>query len=88
MSTNRKGIRSCFFHTSKLFERTWVLRDIEQRSSRSLSNLFHIFSYKLDCCSCFMNDGEKPISVFEQIGNSRDIFHEAYYYQLLKEITQ
>ncbi len=60
------------------------LRDIERRFSRSLGNLFHIFSHKVDHCICFMNDGEKPILVFEQKGNSRDILHEVYYQQLIE----
>lgn len=64
------------------------LHDIERRFSRSLGNLFHIFSYKVDRCTCFMNDGEKPIPMFEQKGDSRDILHEVYYHQLLKEIAQ
>jgi len=33
-----------------------------------------------------MNDGESPILVFEQTGDSRDILHEVYYQQLLMEV--
>lgn len=62
------------------------LRDIERRFPRSLGNLFHIFSYKVDRCTCFMNDGEIPIPVFEQTGNSRNILHEIYYQQLLRKV--
>ena len=64
------------------------LRDIERRFSRSLRNLFQVFSHKVDHCICFMNDGEKPILVFEQKMDSRDILHEVYYQQLTKVITQ
>ncbi|MDV6346943.1 hypothetical protein R2083_05360 [Nitrosomonas sp. Is35] len=52
------------------------LRDIERRFPRSLANLFHLFSYEVDRCTCFMNDGEKPIPVFEQIGSSRELRNE------------
>jgi len=62
------------------------LRDIERRFPRSLGNLFHVFSHKVDHCICFMNDGELPIPVFEQTGDSRNILHEIYYQQLLMEI--
>ncbi|MFZ1711557.1 MAG: hypothetical protein WAT53_00635, partial [Nitrosomonas sp.] len=59
------------------FER--LLEDIrERRFSRSLGNLFHLFSYKVDRCTCFMNDGESPILVSEQKDGSRDILHEVY----------
>jgi len=64
------------------------LRDIERRFSRSLGNLFHIFSYTVDRCTCFINDGESPILVFEQKGDSRDILHEVYYQQLIKSTTE
>ncbi|WP_394807838.1 zeta toxin family protein [Nitrosomonas sp.] len=62
------------------------LRDIERRFSRSLRNLFQVFSHKVDHCICFMNDGEMPIPVFEQTGDSRNILHEIYYQQLLMEV--
>lgn len=64
------------------------LHDIERRFPRSLSNLFHIFSYKVDHCICFINDGDSPILVFEQKGDSRDILHEVYYQHLLKSVKE
>ena len=64
------------------------LHDIERRFPRSLANLLNIFSHKVDRCTCFMNDGESPILVFEQKGGSRDILHEGYYHQLLTSITK
>jgi hypothetical protein len=88
LSTNKKGVKLCFFHTSKLFERTWALRGIERRFPRSLVNFLHVFSHKVDRCTCFMNDGESPILVFEQKGRSRDILHEGYYQQLLASIAK
>ncbi|MDA3902918.1 MAG: hypothetical protein PF441_05660 [Desulfuromusa sp.] len=60
------------------------LRDIERRFSRSLNNLLNNFSHVVDRCSCFMNDGETPVLVFEQNGDNRDILHVVYY-QLLQE---
>jgi len=60
-------------------------RDIERRFSRSLSNLLTDFSSRVSHCSCFMNDTEKPVLIFEQQGENRDIFHEAYYQLLLRE---
>lgn len=62
------------------------LRDIERRFPRSLGNLFQVFSHKVDHCICFMNDGEMPIPVFEQTGDSRNILHEIDYQQLLMEV--
>jgi hypothetical protein len=34
---------------------------------------------------CFMNDGENPVLVFEQDGETCDILHEVYYRSLQKE---
>jgi predicted ABC-type ATPase len=58
---------------------------IERRFPRSLRNLFNAFSHSVDCCICFMNDGEKPVLVFEQNGENRDILHMDYYQLLEKE---
>jgi hypothetical protein len=88
LPTNKKGVKSCFFHTSKLIERTRVLRNLERRFPRSLGNLFHVFSHRVDHCISFMNDGESPILVFEQKDGSRDILHEVYYHQLLMNATE
>ena len=59
--------------------------DIERRFSRSLHNLLTDFSGRVSHCSCFMNDTEKPVLIFEQQGEDRDIFHETYYQLLLQE---
>ena len=61
------------------------VRDIERRFPRSLHNLFHLFSYAVDHCICFMNDGDKPLLLFEQNGERRKIAHDALYHQLFKE---
>ena len=52
------------------------LRDIDRRFSRSLNNLFRVFSHQVDRCICFMNDGAKPVLVFEQTGDNCIILHE------------
>jgi predicted ABC-type ATPase len=59
-------------------------KDIERRFPRSLSNLLSEFSYKVDHCLCFMNDGTSPELVFEQTGATRDIIHPDYYRLLQK----
>lgn len=59
--------------------------DIERRFPRSLSNLLEAFSHRVDSCTCFMNDGESPVLVFEQRGNNRTIVRDDYYQLLLKE---
>lgn len=61
------------------------LADIERRFPRSLRRLLDDFSHKVDVCTCFMNDGESPMLVFEQRGENRDILHEAHYQLLLAE---
>ncbi len=61
------------------------IRDIERRFPRSLHNLLYDFSHRVDRCICFMNDGEMPVLVFEQDGETRDILHKDYYQLLEKE---
>ncbi|RKT42731.1 hypothetical protein [Thiocapsa rosea] len=61
------------------------LPDIERRFPRSLRHLLDDFSHRVDRCTCFMNDGESPVLVFEQRGENRDILHEAYYQLLIEE---
>lgn len=59
--------------------------DIERRFSRSLHNLFSLFSEAASRTKCFMNSGESPIPIFEQEGGSRTVTHAAFYQQLLQE---
>lgn len=59
--------------------------DIQRRFPRSLHNLLNEFSHRVDRCLCFMNDSDIPVLVFEQVGENRDILHEAYYQMLQKE---
>lgn len=59
-------------------------KDIERRFPRSLHNLFNNFSHQVDRCLCFMNDGDKPILIFEQNGSHRHIIHADYYHLLQK----
>ncbi|MFZ1575869.1 MAG: zeta toxin family protein [Chromatiaceae bacterium] len=60
---------------------------IERRFPRRLRHLLDDFSYRVDRCTCFMNDGNNPALVFEQCGKERDIVHEDYY-QLLYDEAQ
>lgn len=62
-----------------------AISDIQRRFPRSLQNLLNEFSFRVDRCLCFMNDGEAPVLVFEQVGMIRDILHEEYYQLLQKE---
>jgi predicted ABC-type ATPase len=59
--------------------------DIERRFPRSLRHLLNDFSHGVDGCTCFMNDGECPVLVFEQYGGDREIVHDDYYQLLLEE---
>jgi predicted ABC-type ATPase len=59
--------------------------DIERRFPRSLSHLLNDFSHRVDSCTCFMNDGESPVLVFEQRRSEREIVHDDYYQLLLEE---
>jgi len=47
--------------------------------------LLNDFGHRVDGCTCFMNDGESPVLVFEQRGHDRDIVHDDYYQLLLEE---
>ncbi len=59
--------------------------DIERRFPRSLRHLLDDFSHRVNRCTCFMNDGESPVLVFEQRGYERDIVHDNYYQLLIDE---
>lgn len=59
--------------------------DIGRRFPRSLRHLLNEFSHRVDSCTCFMNDGESPVLVFEQRGDDRTIVHNDYYQLLLEE---
>jgi predicted ABC-type ATPase len=58
---------------------------IERRFPRSLRHLLNDFSHRVDRCTCFMNDGENPVLVFEQNGNARVVVHTDYYQLLIDE---
>ncbi len=61
------------------------MADIERRFPRSLRHLLDDFSHYIDSCTCFMNDGESPMLIFEQRDSERDIVHDDYYQLLLEE---
>lgn len=60
-------------------------RDIERRFPRSLKNLLTEFSVAANHCTCFMNDSEEPMLIFEQEGETRKIFHEVYMQLITRE---
>jgi predicted ABC-type ATPase len=64
------------------------VEDIGRRFPRSLHHLLNDFSHRVNSCTCFMNDGESPVLVFEQCGNDREIVHDDYYQLLLEEAKQ
>ena len=59
--------------------------DIERRFPRSLRHVLDAFGHRVDRCTCFMNDGDSPVLVFEQQGDARNVVHESYYQRLLQE---
>ena len=61
------------------------VKEIQRRFPRTLHNLLNDYSNRVDRCLCFMNDGEMPVLVFEQVGENGDILHEVYYKLLQKE---
>lgn len=58
--------------------------DIERRFPHSLSHLLADCSHQVDSCTCFMNDGESLVMVFDQRSSERDIVHNDYYQLLLE----
>ncbi|WP_022948742.1 AAA family ATPase [Methylohalobius crimeensis] len=62
--------------------------DVERRFPRSLRHLLNDFSHRVDSCTCFMNNGESPVLVFEQRDSERDILHDDFYQLLLEEAKQ
>lgn len=59
--------------------------DIERRFPRSLRRLLYEFSWRVDACTCFMNDAASPQLVFEQQGDRRDVIDAGAYQLLLEE---
>ncbi len=61
------------------------LKDIERRFPRSLQNLLTEFGAMATHCACFMNDGDKPVLIFEQEGEFRKIYHDGYLELIIRE---
>lgn len=59
--------------------------DIVRRFPRSLYNLLYLFSSRVHQTICFMNNGNAPILIFEQVGPQRDIQRADILDLLLKE---
>ena len=64
------------------------LADIERRFPRSLYNLLNEFSYAVDRIQCFMNDSNLPQFIFEQQGETREIFNLELFNQLNQQAKQ
>ena len=60
------------------------IRDIERRFSKSLYNLINEFGPRVDRCRCFMNTGDTPELIFEQLNKDRLIANREYFELLLK----
>ncbi len=60
-------------------------RDLDRRFPRSLRNLLLEFSSAADHCACFMNDSKEPVLIFEQEGETRKIYHDAYFQRITRE---
>jgi predicted ABC-type ATPase len=61
------------------------LSDIERRFPRSLYNLLNEFSYAVNRTQCFMNDSNSPQLIFEQQGETREIFNPQLFNHLNQE---
>lgn len=61
------------------------LAGIERRFPRSLRHLLGEYGQRVDRCTCFMNDGDSPVLVFEQQGEDRTVLHPDYCRWLQKE---
>jgi len=59
--------------------------DIQRRFSRSLRNLLQVFSQRADRTRCFMNTGDAPELVFEEIRGARNVVHIDHYRLLLEQ---
>lgn len=59
--------------------------DIIRRFPRSLHNLLAEFAPRVDQARCFMNSGEQPELVFEQVGAKRTVMNSEYFELLIKE---
>ena len=59
--------------------------DLIRRFPRSLHNLLNIFAPKVDRVRCFMNSGERPELVFQQVGVVRTILHPDFFLLLQLE---
>jgi predicted ABC-type ATPase len=53
--------------------------DLIRRFPRSLHNLLNVFAPKVNQVRCFMNSGERPELVFQQVGEVRTILHHDFF---------
>jgi predicted ABC-type ATPase len=59
--------------------------DLIRRFPRSLHNLLHVFSSKVNQIECYMNSDTAPQLVFQQEGTVRTIFHPEFFALLQQE---
>jgi len=60
------------------------VKDIIRRFPKSLRDLLGDFSNQANRTRCFMNSGDTPELVFEQVNDSRTVIHQSFYKKLLK----
>lgn len=61
-------------------------KDIERRFGRSLRNLLNAYRLAANRTRCFMNNGSKPIPIFDQQGESVTVLDPKLYKDLMKEV--
>jgi predicted ABC-type ATPase len=62
--------------------------DIIRRFPRSLRHLLDEFSHRVDRCLCYINDGARPMRIFEQQGMRREVTRDDLYKRLVTEARQ
>jgi predicted ABC-type ATPase len=62
--------------------------DLERRFSRSLRNLFEIYTGAVDYTCCFLNSSETPELIFVQWGKARTVLQTMLFEQLLSEAAK
>ncbi|WP_217994461.1 AAA family ATPase [Vreelandella jeotgali] len=61
------------------------LKDIQRRFPRSLYNLLMLYAPSVSRARCFMNAGDTPQPVFEQVGQERQVLDNQHYSRLVRE---
>ena len=64
------------------------VKNIIRRFPRSLYNLLYDYGPLVDRARCFMNTGNNPVLVFEQVGAELTIKHEPFYKVLFEDLEK